>query len=173
MAVLSDCTSASELTRIPAPKNFFGAFQSPRCRWLVSCVAVFSQPPGGGIWQGVGGWGRPPAQGFEARENPASVAGFPDHQAALRTRTCVVRCRSLPKKAAPSAFALANHLRAIPARRNSVAVAFEDFFRHPSYDGGGGLGRLNPLGKLRFKLFKIRHKSFEVADNVRPLGVAL
>jgi len=68
-------------------------------------------------------------------------------------------------KAAAAALSLADHLGALLAGGDAVAVTFEDFLRDPSNDGCGILAPFELLLKLGFELLDIRHGSLLLADN--------
>src|ERR1035441_2684474 len=63
--------------------------------------------------------------------------------------------KSLCGKTATAALTLADHLSALLAGGDAVAVAFEDFLGDPSDDGRSVLGSLKLLHELLFELFDI------------------
>ena len=65
------------------------------------------------------------------------------------------RLLGVAERIASAALALALHRLALLACGDSVAIAFEDFFRNPSHDGFGRLIADEPLCKLRFKLLNV------------------
>jgi hypothetical protein len=65
-------------------------------------------------------------------------------------------------KAAAAALSLADHLGALLAGGDAVAVTFEDFLRDPSNDGCGILAPFELLLEFCFEFLDIRHGSFVV-----------
>ena len=63
----------------------------------------------------------------------------------------------LAERTATAALSFADHLRALLACGNPVAVAFEHFLGDPADDGVRVFRAVKLLSKLRFELFDVRH----------------